>query len=129
MPKASKKVKSIDQQTMARQVATRLNMPLTTVMEVIELEQKLTMQHVKSGYKVVKKNYITFSPKRKPGYKMISKLNGKEYNVPDRTIIKARLGQGFRAYVSQKKKSMPEKICRFVDNHEMAEESSSLAQS
>lgn len=119
MPKAKykpeKNIKTIDQLSVAKLVATRLGMSLPSVLEVIELEQKLTMQHVRNGFRVIKKNYVTFTPIKKPSYVMKSKLDGQHYEVPDRVTIKASLGQGFKAYVANQEGKMPEKICRFVD--------------
>lgn len=122
MPKAKYKpeenIKSIDQLSMAKLVATKLGLSLSTVIEVVELEQKLTMQHVKEGYKVTKKNYITFTPIKKPAYLMKSKLDGNEYQVPERMTIRAKLGLGFKAFVADGNGKMPDKICRFVDGKE-----------
>ncbi|AUD62144.1 hypothetical protein BK010_00460 [Tenericutes bacterium MO-XQ] len=122
MPKAKYKpeenIKSIDQLSMAKLVATKLGLSLSTVIEVVELEQKLTMQHVKEGYKVTKKNYITFTPIKKPTYLMKSKLDGNEYQVPERMTIRAKLGLGFKAFVADGNGKMPDKICRFVDGKE-----------
>lgn len=119
MPKAKykpeKNIKTIDQLSIAKLVATRLGMSVPSVLEVIELEQKMTMQHVRNGYKVIKKNYITFTPIKKPGYLMKSRLNGEHYEVPDRVTIRTSVGQGFKAYVADREGKMPEKICRFVD--------------
>ena len=119
MPKAKyvapKNIKSIDQMAMAKIIATRLAISLQLALQVIELEQKLTMQYVKGGYKVVKKNYIIFTPVAKPGYILESKLDGQTYEVPDRVVIKTSLGQGFKSYVTNNGTKMPEKICRFVD--------------
>ena len=122
MPKAKYKpeptMKTIDQLSMAKLVSNTLGLSLSTVTDVIELEQKLTMQHVKDGYKVTKKNYITFTPIKKPGYLMKSKLDDTEYQVPERMTIRAKLGLGFRAFVADKNGKMPDKICRFVDGKE-----------
>jgi len=122
MPKAKYKpeenIKSIDQLSMAKLVAAKLGLSLSTVIEVVELEQKLTMQHVKEGYKVTKKNYITFTPIKKPAYLMKSKLDGNEYQVPERMTIRAKLGLGFKAFVADGNGKMPDKICRFVDGKE-----------
>jgi hypothetical protein len=76
------------------------------------------MQHVKDGYKVTKKNYITFTPIKKPAYLMKSKLDGNEYQVLERMTIRAKLGLGFKAFVADGNGKMPNKICRFVDGKE-----------
>ncbi|MBU1142088.1 MAG: HU family DNA-binding protein [Firmicutes bacterium] len=119
MPKAKYKpennIKSIDQLSVAKLVATHLGLSLTTVTEVIEMEQKLTMEFVRDGYKVIKKNYITFTPIKKPGYIMKSKLNGENYEIPERITVKSKPGLGFRVFVSDQRSKMPNKICRFVD--------------
>ena len=119
MPKAKYKpdenINYIDQSKMARLVAEKLGLSPTLVTEVIELEQKLTMEHVRDGYKVTKKNYISFTPIKKPGFKVKSGLTGEIYDVAERTAIRTRLGQGFKVFVSDTAHKMPEKICRFVD--------------
>ena len=113
--KADRNIKTIDQLSLAKLIATRLGISLPSVIEVIELEQKLTMQHVRNGFKVIKKNYVTFTPIKKPKYMLKSKLDGQLYEVPDRVTIRTSLGQGFKAYVANQEGKMPEKICRFVD--------------
>jgi len=113
--KSTKKAKSIDQLSVAKITATRLGLPVTVVVDVIEMEQKLTMEYVRDGYKVIKKNYITLTPTLKPGRIMKSKLDGKIYNVPEKQSIRLRIGMGFKAFVSNQKHKLPEKICRFVD--------------
>jgi hypothetical protein len=105
----------MDQMTMARTISETLNVPLAMIIEIIELEQKLTMQYVRDGYKVTKKNYITFTPVKKKGFVLESKITGKSHKIPDRNSIRVTLGQGFKVYVSGQKDKMPEKICRFVD--------------
>ena len=124
MPKAKyqpeQDMKYIDQTEMAKLIATQLSMPLSIVMAVIELEQKMTMLHVRDGYKVTKKNYIIFTPIRKPGYTMRSKITGKAYAIPERLTIRTRLGQGFKSIVSDGSHKMPNKICRFVDQTKKA---------
>lgn len=107
--------KYIDQLTMAKQISELLNLPTGIITEIIELEQKLTMQYVRDGYKVTKKNYITFTPKKKKGYTLKSSITGKAYEIEDRMSVKTTLGQGFKVYVSGQKDKMPDKICRFVD--------------
>ena len=128
MPKAKykpdKNMKYIDQNEMAKLVATQLMMPVSIVSEVIELEQKLTMQYVRDGYKVTKKNYVIFTPIRKNGYIMNSKLTGLRYDIPERLTINTRLGQGFKAFVSNGGAKMPDKICRFVDKKKKIVETS-----
>jgi hypothetical protein len=108
------KNKSVDQLTIAKLIATRLGMNASQVYEIIELEQKTTMSFVKKGYKVVKKNYLTLAPVKRPSYKLASKLNGKVYEVPDRTTVRVRVGIGFRNYLAQQKALLPNKLCRFV---------------
>ena len=79
-----------------------------------EEKKTLTMEYVKMGYKVIKKNYITIEGRKygaKVGWK--SPLDGKTYDLPAKTRILVRVGDGFKRYIENKK--MPEKLCRFVD--------------
>lgn len=119
MPKAKYKpeenMNHIDQSSMAKLIAEKLSLAPSLVTEVIELEQKLTMEHVRDGYRVTKKNYISFTPIKKPGFKVKSGITGAIYNVPERIAIRTRLGQGFKVFVSDTQHKMPDKICRFVD--------------
>jgi nucleoid DNA-binding protein len=116
----SKKIKSVDQLTVAKLVATRLGLNLAQVMAVIEYEQKTTMSYVRKGYKVVKKNYLTLTPFKRKAYKIKSPLDGKYYSLPEQLVVKVKLGSGFKNYVAEKNNKMPEKICRYVkkDNAE-----------
>mgnify|MGYP003313269433 CR=1 FL=1 len=80
-----------------------------------EEKKTLTMEYVKMGYKVIKKNYITIEGRKygaKVGWK--SPLDGKTYDLPARTRILVRVGDGFKRYIENKK--MPEKLFRFVDS-------------
>ena len=91
------KIRTVDQMTIARLISNKTGLTITEIQEVIELEQKFTMDYIKRGRKVVKKNYLTLTPNIIKGKKFISPLNG------------------VKAYISNNKKKMPEKICRFVD--------------
>jgi len=113
--KPDKDINYIDQSKMARLIAEKLSLSPALVTEVIELEQKLTMEHVRDGYRVTKKNYISFTPIKRPGFKVKSGITGETYDVPERIAIRTRLGQGFKVYVADTAHKMPEKICRFVD--------------
>ena len=118
--KMSKKIKSVDQLTVAKLVATRLGLNLAQVIAVIEYEQKTTMSYVRKGYKVVKKNYLTLTPFKRKAYNIKSPLDGKQYSLPEQLIVKVKLGSGFKNYVAEKNNKMPDKICRYVkkDNPE-----------
>lgn len=113
--KAPNTKKTIDQMTVARQIAEKFGFKLSDILAVIEEEQKLTMEYAKMGYKVIKKNYLTIEGKLMPGKKSWkSPLTGKLYDLPAKTRIMVRVGDGFKKYIENKK--MPEKLCRFVDN-------------
>ena len=107
--------KSVDQLSVAKVVAGRLGLDVSIVLDVVEMEQKTTMNYVKRGYRVTKKNYITIEPKFKKGYKFKSAINGQNYDVPDRTGISVRIGEGFKKYVNNSS-LMKNRICRFVDS-------------
>lgn len=105
--------KTIDQLTIARQIADKFGFKLSDVMAVIEEEQKVTMEYVKGGYKVIKKNYLTIEGRRMEGKAAWkSPLTGKTYDIPAKVRILVRVGDGFRKYIENRK--MPEKLCRFV---------------
>lgn len=113
----SKTPKTIDQLSLARIIAHKLDMKISDVINVVEAEQKLTMEYVKMGYKVIKKNYITIES-RKYGAKKnwVSPLDGKTYSLPAQVRILVRVGEGFKTFITDKK--MPDKLCRFVASPE-----------
>jgi orotidine-5'-phosphate decarboxylase len=110
-----KKELSVDQKTVARVVASRLGLDVKTVEAIVEFEQRTTMEFIKRGYRVVKKNYMTLIPKTKPEYSFTSGIDGKMYDVPSTTRISVRIGEGFKSFVRENN-SMADKLCRFVAN-------------
>jgi hypothetical protein len=116
-----RKIKSVDQLTIAKVVATRMGMAPNQVVEVIETEQKTTMSYVKRGYRVVKKNYLTITPRTKKSYSITSPLNQKAYLVPEKASVRVKVGMGFKNYVSNKGAKMPNKLCRFVKDVKIKE--------
>jgi hypothetical protein len=109
-----KRIKSVDQLTIAKVVATRMGMAPSQIIEVIEMEQKTTMNYVKRGYRVVKKNYLTITPKDKKSFTISSPLTNKTYMLPDSVNVRVKVGMGFKNYVSNKGAKMPNRLCRFV---------------
>jgi hypothetical protein len=116
-----KRIKSVDQLTIAKVVATRMGMAPNQVIEVIETEQKTTMSYVKRGYRVVKKNYLTITPKVKKSYSLTSPLNQQAYLVPEKVSVRVKVGMGFKNYVSNKGAKMPNRMCRFVKDVKIKE--------
>lgn len=115
------KIRTVDQMTIARLISNKTGLTITEIQEIIELEQKFTMDYIKRGRKVVKKNYLTLTPTLIKGKKFVSPLNGVEYELPPRIGVMVKVGAGFKAYISNNKKKMPEKICRFVDGSDEIE--------
>ena len=114
--KTQRNVRTIDQLTFARLIAQKFGFKISDVLSVIEMEQKLTMEYVKMGYRVIKKNYITIEGRRFEGKQnWISPLNGRVYNIPANTRILVRVGDGFKQFIGGKQ--MPERICRFVNGN------------
>ena len=113
-PTVQETVRTIDQMSAARQIAQKLGLRLTDVMSVIEEEQKLTMEYVKMGFKVVKKNYLTIEGKKVAGKKdWKCPLNGKTYTIEPKVRVLVRVGAGFKQFIGNKK--LPDKLCRFVN--------------
>ena len=107
--------KTIDQMSIARLIADKFGYKLYDIISVIEEEQKLTMEYAKMGYKVIKKNYLTIEGRKMEGKKgWKSPLDGKIYDLPTKTRVVVRVGDGFKRYIENRK--MPDKLCRFVDN-------------
>lgn len=113
----TRKEKSIDQNTIARMIANRTGLTISDVQEVIELEQKYTMDYIKRNCKVVKKNYLTLTPIVVKARKFKCPINGESYDLPTKRGVTVRIGEGFKNYISGVKK-MPDKICRFVDGND-----------
>ena len=108
--------RTIDQMSFARLIAQKFGYKISDVIAVIEAEQKLTMEYVKMGYKVIKKNYLTIESRRFEGKQnWVSPLNGKVYDIPPKTRILVRVGDGFKQYIDGK--PMPDKLCRFVNSN------------
>lgn len=119
------KKKTIDQLSLARMISQKYGINVSDVASIIEAEQKLTMEYVKMGYKVIKKNYLTIESRRYDAKKdWVSPLTGKSYNIDARTKVLVRVGEGFKQYITDRK--MPEKLCRFVDNPKTLEINSEL---
>ena len=51
--KAKNLVRTIDQMSIARQISEKLGYKISDILAVVEEEQKLTMEYVKMGYKVI----------------------------------------------------------------------------
>ena len=109
------KKQSVSQLEIAREIAEQESLPLETITRIIELEQKLTMIYVKKGKRVVKKNYLTIIPTKKPAKKFHSQLTNKDYEIEECMAVRVAVGSGFKSFVNPKKK-MKQKICRFVDS-------------
>ena len=110
----TKLIRTIDQLSLGRMIAQKYGLKITDVMSVIEEEQKLTMEHVRMGYKVIKKNYLTIESKKFAGKKdWKCPLNGKTYTIEPKVRVLVRVGEGFKQFIGDKK--MPDKLCRFVN--------------
>ena len=106
-------VRTVDQLTFGRLIAQKYHFKLSDVMAIIEEEQKLTMEFVRMGCKVIKKNYLTIESKVANGKKgWRCPLNGKTYDLKTKPRVLVRVGIGFKKFISNGK--MPDKLCRFV---------------
>ena len=104
---------SISQLEIAKVIAEKTQQTIELITQIIELEQKLTMESVKKGLKVIKKNYLTLSPTKLKERTIHSKLTNLTYDLPQRQSVKVTVGEGFKSFINQNK-PMKEKICRFV---------------
>lgn len=109
-------IKTVDQLSIAKIIADKTGLTIAEVTEVIELEQKLTMNFIKRGRKVIKKNYLILTPTIIKGKTLRCPINGEVYEVEARRGVSIRVGRGFKAYINDNK--MPSKMCRFVDGVE-----------
>ena len=96
--------------------AATLGLPLSLekVGAVLGLEeQKLTMQFVNEGYKVIKKNYLTLEKRSYAGKQWVSPLDHKTYDMGDRKRVIVRVGDGFKNYINDEHKD-GDRLCRFM---------------
>lgn len=110
----NKKKKTISQLEIAKQIAEETKYSLSQVQDIIEMEQKLTMQYVQQGITVVKKNYLTITKVKRKGFSRKCGLNQQLYTIPDSECVKVKVGAGFKSMINPNK-PMKNKICRFVD--------------
>ena len=106
------KYKSITQQEIAKTIAEQLGCSIEVVTQIIEAEQKITMQKVRDGFKVCKKNYLTLTPKNVSERTITSPLTNIAYKLPEHKTVRVSIGQGFKALLGGKQ--MKKRICRFV---------------
>ena len=117
--KTETKTRTVDQLSFARLIAQKFNLKISDVTKVIEEEQRLTIEYVRLGYRVIKKNYLTIESRKYAEKKnWVSPLDGKTYTLAPTTKILIRAGEGFKNVVASKK--MPDKLCRFVGGTESA---------
>lgn len=106
-------VKTIDQLTLARLIAQKCELTIAQVLEIVLEEQKLTMQFVNEGYKVIKKNYITLEMRNYAGKQWVSPLDHKTYDMGERKRVIVRVGDGFKNYINDEHKD-GDRLCRFL---------------
>ena len=107
-------IETVEEGTIIKQVAGQLNIPETTVKNILDSEFEITRRAINSGKKIIKKNYLTFVPRLKKARDMVSPVTKKTYHVEEKRDVTVHIGAGFKAFICNKK--MPEKICRFVKN-------------
>lgn len=101
---------TIDQMTIIKQIAKRLGIALTTVIAVIELDQRMTMGYCKRGFKVSKNNFVSFVPKKAEAHMFNSPLFKEAYEVPARMSVSVRVSKKFKDYVSNPKAPLDEDV-------------------
>ena len=114
-------VKTVDQLTLARIIAQKHEIPIAEVLEIVVEEQKLTMQFVNDGYRVIKKNYLTMEAKQYESKTWVSPLDKKTYETGEHRRVLVRIGEvflmtikrwktGFAASLLRKKMKIIQKI-------------------
>lgn len=106
-------VKTVDQLTLARIIAQKHEIPIAEVLEIVVEEQKLTMQFVNDGYRVIKKNYLTMEAKQYESKTWVSPLDKKTYETGEHRRVLVRIGEGFKSFLNDNKK-MEDRLCRFI---------------
>ncbi|GEM_PF-3339335 len=104
------KTLKIDQLSIAKQIAKRLGISLTTVIGVIEMDQRMTIGYCKRGYRVHKNNFASFIPSKVQARQFKSPLFNETYEVPEKISVSVRLSKKFRDYVSSPNAPLSEDV-------------------
>ena len=111
-----KEIKSISQLEIAKEIAREFNLTIDQVLKIVDMEQRKTMEYVKKGYKVIKKNYLTLTPISKDARTIHSALTNKDYEVKAKMIVRVSVGEGFKSFINVDR-PMKDKLCRFVNSN------------
>ena len=107
-------LKTVCQDEIAREISAKFGVTLELVSDIITEEQKATMRYVANGYRVVKKNFLTLSLKTIAERKFTSPLDKKVYLIPERKLVRIRVGEGFTDFCNSNIKTKKEPMCKFV---------------
>ena len=110
-----KEIKSISQLEIAKEIAREFNLTIEQVLKIVDMEQRKTMEYVKKGYKVIKKNYLTLTPISKDARTIHSALTNQDYEVKAKMIVRVSVGEGFKSFINVDR-PMKDKLCRFVNS-------------
>ena len=113
---SQKDIKSISQLEIAKEIAREMNITIEQVLKIVDLEQRKTMEYVKRGYKVIKKNYLTLTPISKEARTIHSALTNKDYEVKAKITVRVSVGEGFKSFINVDR-PMKDKLCRFVNSN------------
>ena len=106
--------KTINQLTIARRIASEMSgITLSDIQHIIQREQELTIDAVRNGFKVVKKNYLTIYPVEVRQRMVYSPLTGEQYDIPKHNSVAIRVGESFKATIASKQ--IPTKTCHILN--------------
>lgn len=84
----STKDRTVDRYTINKIVASRLGLEVSEVTTVIEMQEKVILEHLKKGFTVKLDDYLVISVKNRKGYEFKAGLDQKTYHVSAKTNIK-----------------------------------------
>jgi nucleoid DNA-binding protein len=88
------KLQTVSHLEVAREIAKKLRWPtINDILEIINAEQEVTINFLKKGKRVIKRNYLILTPRELPGKELHSPLSGKTHVVPPKKTVSVRLGK------------------------------------
>lgn len=91
--------KVVNQKILAEEITDQLKgkLSLADVVRVLTMEQAVTIEYLKKGYRVCKRDFLTLEPRYQEGQKeWTSPLDQKTYTIPAKLKVCARVGRGLK---------------------------------
>jgi len=82
------KGKTLDRYTINKIVASRLGLEVLEVTAVIEMQEKVILEHLKKGFTVKLDDYLEIAVQNRKAYEFKAGLDQKTYHVSAKTNVK-----------------------------------------